>query len=99
MNLIVKVNLPFIDGLEVAKVSGNIKQGVSVAFNYMSTVHGEVGVRLGDAGQVSQNLDAVLYWDFFAFGSGYKSRLKLLDVVSHVDSEWHLMHHTEEKHS
>lgn len=89
MNITVKVNLPFIDGYEVAKVSGNIKQGVSVAFNYMSMIHGEVGVRPGDAGQDSQSDDAVLHWDFSAFGSRYKDELKLVNILKQANSKRH----------
>lgn len=68
-----KLNLPIIGGITIGKVSGNLKQGVSLKIGYKAIASGEVGVRLDGS-------DVIVYWKLSAFGKSYEDEVKLFSI-------------------
>lgn len=73
IEIIVKIKIPFLGSVEIGKVSGNLKQGVSLKIGYKGIASGEIGVRLDGS-------NVVLYWDLSAFGASYKDQVKLFSI-------------------
>lgn len=69
----VKLNIPILGSVEIGKISGNLKQGVSLKVGYSSVAGGEVGVKLDGS-------DVILYWDLKAFSYSYKDQIKLFSI-------------------
>lgn len=68
-----RISLPFIGGIEIGKVAGNLKQGVSIKVGYKGIASGEIGVKLDGS-------SVILYWDLSAFGASYKDEIKLFSI-------------------
>lgn len=69
----VKLNVPILGSVEIGKISGNLKQGLSLKVGYSGIAGGEVGVKLNSS-------DVILYWDLSAFSYSYKDEIKLFSI-------------------
>lgn len=67
------LDIPFIGPVQIGKVGGNLKHGVSLKMGYSGILSGEVGIRL-DGNNV------VLYWEFTAFGAKYKDEIVIFSI-------------------
>lgn len=67
------MNIPILGSIQIGKVGGNLKHGVSLKIGYSGIVSGEVGVRL-DGNKV------ILYWEFTAFGATYKDEIFIFSI-------------------
>lgn len=73
VSLTVVLNIPILGAVTIGSISGNLAQGISLKIGYARILSGEVGVRL-------DGNDVILYWEFSAFGSSYKSSVKLFSI-------------------
>ena len=69
----VKINVPILGSITIAKAKGNLKQGVSVHVGYKGIASGEVGLKL-------KGSTVIVYWDLNAFGKALKDQIELFSI-------------------
>ena len=69
----VKINVPILGSVTIAKAQGNLKQGVSVNVGYKSIASGEVGLKLNGS-------TVIVFWNLTAFGKTLKDELELFTI-------------------
>lgn len=68
-----KVKVPILGEVTVAKVKGNLKQGVVLHIRYSDLVKGDVGVKLDGS-------TVVLYWELTALGAELNDKVELFTI-------------------
>lgn len=65
--------MPILGEVTVAKVKGNLKQGVVLHIRYSDLVKGDVGVKLDGS-------TVVLYWELSALGAELNDKVELFTI-------------------
>lgn len=73
IEIVAKVKVPIVGEVTIAKVKGNLKQGVVLHIKYSDLVKGDVGVKLDGS-------SVVLYWELSALGVELNDKLGLFTL-------------------